>query len=75
MQVVSRIKGHPLLWAVAMAMAVVLTSGCGDSCSEAESLCEECEVEGTDCSLTFADASADFCEDAVAAYEASCPGG
>jgi len=58
-----------------MALTVVFASGCGDACSEAESLCEDCEVEGADCQAAFADASQEYCQKAVDAYEASCPDG
>ena len=52
-----------------------LVGGCADACSEAESLCEDCSVEGEDCAAAFANASNEFCEDAVKTYEASCPDG
>lgn len=74
MQVVSTINKRVWLSALAT-MVAVLTTGCGDACSEAQSLCEECSVENEDCEVTFADASQEFCEAAIETYEASCPEG
>ncbi len=60
-----------MTWLGAIGIAT-LGYGCGGACSDAQSLCEECEVDPERCERLFADADSDFCEAAVETYEASC---
>jgi len=53
-------------------VAATLSSGCGSACDDAQQLCEDCELDPQDCEPLYAEASAEFCEDAVDTYEASC---
>lgn len=46
--------------------------GCGDECSQAVSLCEDCELRPEKCETLYEDATADFCRSAIEDYEASC---
>ena len=49
------------------------TTGCSGSCSEAQELCQKCEVENLGNCTRFDDLSADECEEAVDTYIANCP--
>lgn len=48
--------------------------GCGDECSSAQDLCEDCEQVVANCTR-FERSSAEDCQKAVDAYEVSCPEG
>jgi len=51
---------------------LLLGLGCGGVCSDAQDLCEECELDVDRCANLYDEANSEFCESAVAVYEASC---
>lgn len=51
--------------------AALMNTGCASACSEAVSLCEQCDSPTVNCDNTFNNASEAFCEEAVETYKVS----
>jgi len=62
---------RPWFAGAVLLFAALMNTGCASACSEAVSLCEQCDPPTVNCDNTFNNATEEFCEEAVATYQIS----